>query len=1047
MAGENEMKIIFSAETAPLESQVSKASDTVEKFGDTVKKAAQDADKGFQQINKSIKGLPEAFDKVATGSIVLTKIATNLDAAGQAAIDSSKQFRALEGAPLQTIQKLDDAIKLVKNTLANGFKANIDTSGLSPQVFSNVSTQVEGLQKDVLQLALTLNEAAIAAKGLGSSFDKGFQSGITEELQRAGVSVAEFRNALASLTGTGGANLTPLLTALDSIQAESTGTTNAIKSIGGALQGVSVLAKAPINDLVKLDQELKVIKSTLASGFKPSIEKINLQPADFTGIQTEINQANESVESFGNQVRQTVAQSIKSIDGLKNVAASIPASFEAAEKSATGLNKIGQSIESAGDAAAKGAKDFQKLGQVPISELKGLDAQLKKVKATLASGFKISLQPQEITKLSNETKNLAANTSKLKSNASGASGTLTDLTRVVQDMPFGFIGIQNNLGPLLDSFGRLKRESGSTGSAIKSLASSMMGAGGIGFAFAAVSALVTSAIQKYGSVNAAVQALFGNTNALAQAQKQLNESYAQSTASVAGETAKLKALSAIVQDETRSRTSRLNALKELQKEYPGVFSNYDLEKKGIVGIKKATDDLSASLVRRSKIAGAQALITKLTEKQLEDSLKSMSESASFGDEVKAAFQSILGVFNQSTFAAEQAARANVLGFKRQGKEATETQKQIDLVTESLNKLLSTSSEQGDFEINATVKGLDKQDAQLKSLKAELEVLKSQYEKINKLRAAGVLPKFREDDAEQISKQILDVLQKIDAREVEIKLKPKLEIDPELNDLEIDKIEADANKRLAFTKMQAPLSLIVDTKGVISQVQQAANEALTKAGVQEFQSPAAVLNVDPKAFETTHKKFEEAGKQSAAAYNEGIRAELGKSIGEVLAGSVEAAFVTLGEGLAAVFSGGGLAKAAEGFLDLIGGVLQEVGKQIILASALVQSLKKALLSLFTNPAASLAVGVGLIALGGILKSIKLDKPTKFAEGGIVTGPTVGMVGEAGPEMIIPLSRANQFLDNNEGRGFVAETAIRGRDLMLMIRREIAAQGRTGGLSLG
>jgi phage-related minor tail protein len=31
-------------------------------------------------------------------------------------------------------------------------------------------------------------------------------------------------------------------------------------------------------------------------------------------------------------------------------------------------------------------------------------------------------------------------------------------------------------------------------------------------------------------------------------------------------------------------------------------------------------------------------------------------------------------------------------------------------------------------------------------------------------------------------------------------------------------------------------------------------------------------------------------------------------------------------------------------------------------------------------------------------------TEFATGGIVTGPTIGLVGEAGPEAIIPLDRA-------------------------------------------
>jgi hypothetical protein len=40
-------------------------------------------------------------------------------------------------------------------------------------------------------------------------------------------------------------------------------------------------------------------------------------------------------------------------------------------------------------------------------------------------------------------------------------------------------------------------------------------------------------------------------------------------------------------------------------------------------------------------------------------------------------------------------------------------------------------------------------------------------------------------------------------------------------------------------------------------------------------------------------------------------------------------------------------------------------------------------------------------------ISLPEIPKFANGGIVTGPTIGLIGEAGPEAIIPLSRAGSF----------------------------------------
>jgi hypothetical protein len=47
-----------------------------------------------------------------------------------------------------------------------------------------------------------------------------------------------------------------------------------------------------------------------------------------------------------------------------------------------------------------------------------------------------------------------------------ASNALMNLGRIAQDAPFGFIGIQNNINPLLESFQRLKAETGSTSAAL-----------------------------------------------------------------------------------------------------------------------------------------------------------------------------------------------------------------------------------------------------------------------------------------------------------------------------------------------------------------------------------------------------------------------------------------------------------------------------------------------------------------------------------------------------------------------------------------------------
>src|SRR5688572_29856227 len=64
---------------------------------------------------------------------------------------------------------------------------------------------------------------------------------------------------------------------------------------------------------------------------------------------------------------------------------------------------------------------------------------------------------------------------------------LTNLGRVVQDAPFGFLGIANNLNPLQESFARTSQSAGGFGNAIKAMGKSLIGPGGIGLAISAIS--------------------------------------------------------------------------------------------------------------------------------------------------------------------------------------------------------------------------------------------------------------------------------------------------------------------------------------------------------------------------------------------------------------------------------------------------------------------------------------------------------------------------------------------------------------------------------
>lgn len=91
-----------------------------------------------------------------------------------------------------------------------------------------------------------------------------------------------------------------------------------------------------------------------------------------------------------------------------------------------------------------------------------------------------------------QTGNATGSMRSLSSTSNLATQSLNNLSRVAQDMPFGFIGISNNLNPLLEGFQRLSVQAKESGTSVKSaLVASLTGAGGLGLALGVVSAGLT----------------------------------------------------------------------------------------------------------------------------------------------------------------------------------------------------------------------------------------------------------------------------------------------------------------------------------------------------------------------------------------------------------------------------------------------------------------------------------------------------------------------------------------------------------------------------
>jgi hypothetical protein len=150
-------------------------------------------------------------------------------------------------------------------------------------------------------------------------------------------------------------------------------------------------------------------------------------------------------------------------------------------------------------------------------------------------------------------------------------------------------------------------------------------------------------------------------------------------------------------------------------------------------------------------------------------------------------------------------------------------------------------------------------------------------------------------------------------------------------------------------------------------------------------------------------------------------------------------IGLGEALGNALSGQGnpFEDFAKVILGSIANFIKTVGKQLIAYGIAISKFKAA----FVNPAAAVAAGIAMVALGTAVSSQLKAGPSvpAFADGGIVSGPTLGLMGEypgasSNPEVIAPLDKLKTLMKPEQSSGgFIASTTIQGRDLAIVLER--------------
>jgi hypothetical protein len=420
-------------------------------------------------------------------------------------------------------------------------------------------------------------------------------------------------------------------------------------------------------------------------------------------------------------------------------------------------------------------------------------------------------------------------------------------------------------------------------------------------------------------------------------------------------------------------------------------------------------------------------------------------------------------------------------------EASAVEKNIKKLTEAQNAMLSNGEKKIKLEERrldiaiATAKAEGKTEAYILDLKKKsLETQKALYKKAGE-DALLILNQRRSEELRLAGKdeaEKKDIYEKYTKESVQIRTSLNEEYQNKVHSLALDEIEI--TKTVGKEKIKVTKAVIAETDkltakntggSLLAPVDPIVKQSMADVLAELDKIPPAlegakveplfsdVIDEGPQlvattvevsdAFKTMADRNSASFQQHASALNaSSIKTAEWAAKTETALTAINAAFAQLqmqtaeniGQFIADMATGDEAAGKDFGknMLGAIAGFMDALGKALVATAIASDAFQKLIVA---NPAAAAVAGVALIAGAAIVRNTLKEGPkvTAFAEGGIVSGPTLGLMGEypnarSNPEVIAPLDKLKGMLksgDNNSG--FIASTSIQGRDLAIVLER--------------
>lgn len=168
------------------------------------------------------------------------------------------------------------------------------------------------------------------------------------------------------------------------------------------------------------------------------------------------------------------------------------------------------------------------------SEIVAAEAKIKRLGKLKVERVKLGLDVKELnsdinqakaqlTSLNKSVQSTSQSFNAMTPKVANGGNALMQFSRIAQDAPYGIIGIGNNITATAEAFGHLSKSSGGTGNALKAVASSLLGTGGILLAVSLVTTALTYMSQNGITVSDVFKKITGDFDGYSDALKKVNE--------------------------------------------------------------------------------------------------------------------------------------------------------------------------------------------------------------------------------------------------------------------------------------------------------------------------------------------------------------------------------------------------------------------------------------------------------------------------------------------------------------------------------------------